>query len=193
MSAFFEFSAVSSFSPARPHIYRPGSSKLRLIRARRLLRRGLALCFHPARRRYSLRKFDPDYSSLNQILFRRPAQRSRRPRPVRRCFDKARLSRRILLDRQYRRFFRKIWRLLRRLAPRLCRFCIKIQALRSRAPRLFRTLLVKFLPPFVHRPCRRRFELRPSNLRELNLAQKVAIRPVLSLRSFIKFCPFRFS
>ena len=172
---------------SRPRTCRLDSSKLRHIRARRLLRRGLAPCFHPARRRCPLRKFELDYSSLNQILFRRFVQKLRRLWRVRHCFDRAKLGCRSCLARPCRRLFGKIYRLLRHLALRLCRFGIKTQALRIRAPRPFRTLFAKFLPPFVLRLRRTWFELRSSNLRERNLEQQVVARAILSLRSFVKF------
>ena len=119
-----------------PRTCRLDSSKLPRIRARRPLRRALTLCFHLLWHLGPFRKFELDYSNLNQILFRRLAQKSRRLWRVRRCFGGARLGYRSLIARPRHRLFRKIWRLLRHLALRLCRFCIKTQALRSRALRL---------------------------------------------------------
>lgn len=92
------------------------------------------------RRRCLLHKFELDYSSLNQILFHRLAQKSQSLWRVRRCFDGARLGYRSLITRPRRRLFRKIWRLLRHLALRLCRFDIKNQALRTRVLRLLHML-----------------------------------------------------
>ena len=140
-----------------------------------------------------LRKFELDYSSLNQILFRRLAQKPRRLWRVFRYFGGARLGYCSRSARPRRRLFCKICRLLRRLALRLCHFGTKTQALHIRASRLFCTLIAKFEPLFVHRPRHRPLELRPSNLRERNLAQKAVARAVLSSRSFVKFCQFCFS